>query len=238
VAVQGDDAPRQIASAIRGFNRLKIVDLLIVGRGGGSLEDLWAFNEEEVARAIHDSEIPVISAVGHEIDFSISDFVADLRAPTPSAAAELAVPDTAELAGRINEYARTLFADIQDSIDEKKRRLREMTSRYGLKRPMEMIGQRAQRSDELSRLLNLHMTHRMESFGQSSKSLFEKLEMVSPKAILGRGYAYCRDAAGVPVKSFRQVAVDDKLDVVFYEGGVESRVTRIKPQALDGAGGT
>lgn len=238
VAVQGEDAARQISYAIRGFNRLKIVDVVILGRGGGSLEDLWAFNEEEVARAIYDSEIPVISAVGHEIDFSISDFVADLRAPTPSAAAEIAVPDTVELASRIRDLAGNLVATMLGLIAERNRRLQELSSRYGLKRPLEMIAQRAQRCDELVRLLNVHMAHRMESHKQMAKSLAEKLEMVSPKAILGRGYAYCRDTGGVPVKSFRQVAVDDTLDVIFYEGGVESRVTRIKPDALKGINGS
>jgi exodeoxyribonuclease VII large subunit len=217
---------------------LKIVDVVILGRGGGSLEDLWAFNEEEVARAIYDSEIPVISAVGHEVDFSISDFVADLRAPTPSAAAEIAAPDTVEVASRIRDLAGSLVATMVGLIAEGNRRLLELSSRYGLKRPLEMIVQRAQRCDEVVRLLNLHMAHRMESRKQLSKSLSEKLEMVSPKAILGRGYAYCRDAGGVPVRSFRQVAVDDRLDVVFFEGGVESRVTRIKPDPLERISGS
>ena len=238
VTVQGADAPEKIAGAIRGFNRFKIVDVIIAGRGGGSLEDLWAFNDEQVARAIYDSEIPVISAVGHEIDFTISDFVADLRAPTPSAAAEIAVPDTAELISKIKDHVNYLVDDILGIISEGSRRLVELRSRYGLKRPMEMIAQRSQRCDELGRLVNLHMMHRMESLKQFSKSMFEKLEMISPKGILKRGYAYCRDEKGVPVRSFRNVAVDDKLDIVFYEGGVESRVTRIKPEALKSVGGS
>lgn len=238
VTVQGADAPGKIAGAIRGFNRFKIVDVIIAGRGGGSLEDLWAFNDEQVARAIYDSEIPVISAVGHEIDFTISDFVADLRAPTPSAAAEIAVPDTAELISKIKDHVNYLVDDILGIISEGSRRLVELRSRYGLKRPMEMIAQRSQRCDELGRLVNLHMMHRMESLKQFSKSMFEKLEMISPKGILKRGYAYCRDEKGVPVRSFRNVAVDDKLDIVFYEGGVESRVTRIKPEALKSVGGS
>ena len=229
VQVQGDGAAAQIAHAIQGFNRLNLVDLLIIGRGGGSLEDLWAFNEEVVARAIFESKLPVISAVGHEIDFSIADFVADLRAPTPSAAAEMAVPNTPELSGRLNELTTSLIDEISYFIKDGKRRLLELKSRYGLKRPLEIIAQRSQRCDELTRLLNLNMTHNIKSISQDSRSIFEKLEIVSPMAILKRGYAYCRDSNGQVIKSFRQVAIDDKLDIVFHEGGVESRITRIKP---------
>lgn len=234
VAVQGEGAAAQIARAIRGFNKHKLVDLLIVGRGGGSLEDLWAFNEEEVARAIYESELPVISAVGHEIDFSISDFVADLRAPTPSAAAEMAVPDTIQLLERIDELQQSLVNEIESSLIESNRRLEEIGSRYGLKRPMEIITQRAQRRDELNRLIGLHIAHRMESLCTKSHALFEKLEMVSPRGILKRGYAYVRHENLQSVRSFKQVALDDKLEIIFYEGGVESRVTRIKPEILRG----
>jgi exodeoxyribonuclease VII large subunit len=232
VAVQGEGAAHQIANAIRGFNRHKLVDVMIIGRGGGSLEDLWAFNEEEVARAIYDSEIPIISAVGHEIDFSIADFVADLRAPTPSAAAEIVAPNADELRERIKELNQSLIYELSDMLKERNRRLIELRSRYGLKRPLEIITQRAQRRDELSRLITLHMSHRMDSLSQRSKSVFEKLEMVSPKAIMQRGYAYCKDKNGQPVKSFKQVALDDKLEIYLSEGGVESRVTRIRPDLL------
>ncbi len=232
VAVQGVGAASQIAHAIRGFNRLGLVDLMIVGRGGGSLEDLWAFNEEEVARAIYDSKLPIISAVGHEIDFSIADFVADLRAPTPSAAAEIAVPDSSELLGRIDDLKQALAVDIAEVVRQGKRNLTEIGSRYGLKRPMEIIAQRSQRRDELSRLLNLYTLHRMDTLSNRARSVFEKLEIVSPRGILKRGYAYVRDIKLQPVKSFRQVAIDDKLDIILYEGGVESRVTRIKPEIL------
>jgi exodeoxyribonuclease VII large subunit len=229
VQVQGEGAAAQIAHAIDGFNRHNIVDLLIVGRGGGSLEDLWAFNEEVVARAIYKSRLPVISAVGHEIDFSIADFVADLRAPTPSAAAEIVVPNIAELSSRLGELTNSLVDEVSYFIKDGTRRLTELRSRYGLKRPLEIIAQRSQRCDELSRLLNLNMTHNIKSISQNSHSIFEKLDIVSPMSILRRGYAYCRDNNGQVIKSFRQVAIDDKLDIILFEGGVESRVTRIKP---------
>jgi exodeoxyribonuclease VII large subunit len=172
--------------------------------------------------------------VGHEIDFSIADFVADLRAPTPSAAAEMAVPDAVGLLDRISEFQQSLGLEIGGLLKHSKRRLKELGSRYGLKRPMEIIAQRAQRHDELNRLISLHFSHRMDSLVNKSRSAFEKLEMVSPRGILRRGYAYVRDEKGQSVRSFKQVAIDDKLEILFYKGGVESRVTRIKPEILRG----
>lgn len=234
VAVQGEGAAEQIAHAIDGFNKLKITDVLIVGRGGGSLEDLWAFNEEIVARTIFKSKIPVISAVGHEIDFAISDFVADLRAPTPSAAAEIAVPDGESLKERIESAKRSIFVSLKQALVDGASRLREMESRYGLRRPLEIIAQRAQRSDDLTHLLNLNMTHRMSSFKDRFNTLGVKLEMVSPRAVMKRGYSYCRDQEGNAITSFRKVAVNDKIDVILYEGALETRVWRIDPEGLRG----
>jgi len=236
VQVQGEGAAAQISHAIKRFNELGLVDLLIIGRGGGSLEDLWAFNEEEVARAIFKSKIPVISGVGHEIDFSISDFVADLRAPTPSAAAELAAPDGERLITQINELTGDLVSLTASIIDYYRREINEITARYGFRRPMEMIVQRAQRCDELLNLLNLHSSHKMDRLRRESRSLFEKLEMVSPKNVMKRGFSYCRDKDGRAVKSFKQVAIDDKLDIILYEGGLESRVTRIAPESIGTVG--
>ncbi len=233
VAVQGVGAAEQIARAIDGFNHASgVADLLIVGRGGGSLEDLWAFNEEIVARAIYKSKIPVISAVGHEIDFAISDFVADLRAPTPSAAAEIAVPDGESLLERVEEAGNAIVYALKRILDDYEVRLDQIGSRYGLRKPAEIIAQRAQRYDDLSHLLNLNMTHRMRSFKDNCRSIDDKLLMVSPEAVMKRGYSYCRDQEGKPVTSFRRVAVDDKIDIILYEGGLETRVTRIDPHGI------
>jgi exodeoxyribonuclease VII large subunit len=232
VAVQGDNAAPQITHAIKCLNELDLADLLIVGRGGGSLEDLWAFNEEEVARAIFASKIPIISAVGHEIDFSISDFVADLRAPTPSAAAEIAAPDGEALLSRITDYTGDLYSLSKSVIDISKRQLADVTARYGFRRPMEMIVQRAQRCDELTNLINVHSSHNMDRLKRRSQGLFEKLEIVSPKAVMKRGFSYCRDKEGRAVKSCKQVAIDDRIDIILYEGGMESRVTRITPGSV------
>ncbi len=234
VAVQGEGAAKQIAHAIDGFNANKLVDLMIVGRGGGSLEDLWAFNEEIVARAIYRSEIPVISAVGHEIDFAISDFVADLRAPTPSAAAEIAVPDGPALLPRVREAGSAMVYALKGLLENSQSRLDQIISRYGLRRPAEIIAQRAQRIDDLSHLLDLNMKHRMRFFGDKHHSVDSKLMMVSPAAVMKRGYSYCRDKEGRPVTSFRRVAVDDKIDITLYEGGLETRVTRLNPRRAFG----
>jgi exodeoxyribonuclease VII large subunit len=232
VLVQGEGAASQIAHAIRGFNTLDLVDVLIVGRGGGSLEDLWAFNEEEVARAIYDSDLPVISAVGHEIDISIADFVADLRAPTPSAAAEIAVPDGEELQSRITGYLESMVSTMTDTIEQGQGRLDDILSRYGLRKPLEIIAQRAQRCDDLSHLLDVHITYRMQTFMNRSQAVFEKLEMVSPKGVMKRGYSYARDQQGQAVRSFKQVAIDDKIDIILSEGGLQTRITRIDPESL------
>ncbi len=232
VPVQGEGAAERIAHAINRFNELDLVDFIIIGRGGGSLEDLWAFNEEIVARAVYASKLPVISAVGHEIDFTISDFVADLRAPTPSAAAEIAVPDGVELLARLNQNFVSLSESVFDRIERLSGRLTEVKGRYGLRKPLEIIVQRAQGLDETSRLLNIHLSHGMKSFRRESDSIFEKLEMVSPGGIMKRGYSYCRDEKGNTVKSFKQVAIDDKIDIILYDGGLQSRVTRIDPDIL------
>jgi exodeoxyribonuclease VII large subunit len=234
VAVQGEGAAEQIAKAIRGFNEHGLVDLLIIGRGGGSLEDLWAFNEEVVARAVFDSELPVISAVGHEIDFAISDFVADLRAPTPSAAAEIAVPDGEALLSQIRAAEASMASALMQVLEYGRSRVNEIQSRYGLRRPVEIIAQRAQRRDDVAHLLDLNMSHRITEFSEKFKHLDEKLLAVSPTAVMKRGYSYLRDKKGDPVTSFRKVAVNDKIDVTLYEGGLETRVTRVDPDGLIG----
>ncbi|MEJ2055013.1 MAG: exodeoxyribonuclease VII large subunit, partial [Calditrichaceae bacterium] len=146
--VQGEGAAQDIADAIREFNEDGKADVLIVGRGGGSLEDLWAFNEEIVARAIHNSEIPVISAVGHEIDFTIADFVADLRAPTPSAAAELSVPDSAELQANILFVHKRLKSLVQSKIDIQRDKITNIYRSYGFKRPLDTLRQYSLQVDD------------------------------------------------------------------------------------------
>jgi len=166
VKVQGDEAKEEISSAIEEFNRLGNVDVMIVGRGGGSLEDLWAFNEEIVARAIYNSKIPVISAVGHEIDWTISDFVADMRAPTPSVAAEIVIAKKSELADRLDEIEKKITGFPTDIVKEYEQRL-----------------------DEIEVGMVLRFRHYIELKEENFKLFSEKIQILSPLGILGRGYS-------------------------------------------------
>lgn len=147
VLVQGDGAHLQLTDAVNMFNSERAADVIIIGRGGGSIEDLWEFNDEGLARAVYNSEIPVISAVGHETDFTICDFVADMRAPTPSAAAELAVPDANELQYALSALKNRMFLNVSSGIADRRSRLEYLTSKGALKSPDEMLSNRSQRLD-------------------------------------------------------------------------------------------
>jgi len=162
VKVQGDGAAEEIAQAIRDLNFYGKVDVIIVGRGGGSIEDLWAFNEEIVARAIFESKIPIISAVGHEIDYSISDFVADLRAPTPSAAAELVVKNRDDVIENIRNFWYTIHQLTIEKIKNAKKEVEHLTKSYAFNRPIDWLRQYTMRLDELTRALEIAMSHRFE----------------------------------------------------------------------------
>lgn len=228
VKVQGDDAAQDIARAIDEFNEYGQVDVLIVGRGGGSLEDLWAFNEEIVARAIYTSKIPVISAVGHEIDYSISDFVADLRAPTPSAAAELAVPDRQELQSKIRFMLQKMVSTIHSDISYNQEKLKNLVNSYGFRRPIDMIHQFEQRLDELNRALETNQKHRLRILEGKIESLTQKLNALNPESILKRGYSICfREDDHQIIRRASQLAVDDKITVKFSVGDISGTVDRI-----------
>ena len=205
VAVQGDDAAPQIVSAIELANKHRVSDVIIVGRGGGSIEDLWAFNEEMVARAIFASEIPVISAVGHETDFTIADFVADLRAPTPSAAAELAVPSAAELRQRLAAIESELFAEIRHGLLTRQKRLETLASHSALSALPAMIAEKRITVDHLQK----NSYHAFEAHLQSLKNHFSvcagKLDALSPLSALNRGYAYASLSDGTPIRKVDQL---------------------------------
>src|SRR3990172_9779705 len=162
VRVQGPGAAEEIAVAIREMNQYGDIDVLIIGRGGGSLEDLWAFNEEVVARAIYQSSIPVISAVGHEIDFSISDFVADLRAPTPSAAAEIAVRDRSEILDILGNYCYSMKQNMTERVKTFRDRIGSLLASYSFNRPKDLLLQYSQRIDEIERSLTSHAARTLE----------------------------------------------------------------------------
>jgi len=234
VKVQGDDAKDEIAQAIRDlneYNRYLIetglkenpIDVIIVGRGGGSLEDLWAFNEEAVARAIFSSEIPVISAVGHEIDYTISDFVADYRAATPSAAAELAIPEKGELAGRIRGFSDRLQTAMKSRLDMAEAKLSGLKESYVLREPVNVVLQLGQQVDDLGRRARIKMAHYVELGESAFAALSGKLEALSPLSVLNRGYSITfRD--GKVVKDIKGLKAGDRLLTRLSRGEVSSRV--------------
>lgn len=189
VKVQGEGAAGEIAEAIRTFNKFARADLLIVGRGGGSLEDLWAFNEEIVARAIYQSKIPVVSAVGHEIDFTIADFVADLRAPTPSAAAEIVVKDKSDVIENLRNFCYTMERDLEDIIRSGKEKVLSILGSYSFNRPKDLMRQHSQTVDDNRRRLDTLILHRMKLTRERTEAVHKRLLSLNPDSVLARGYA-------------------------------------------------
>ncbi len=232
--VQGADAAASIARGIRYFNAKKTVDLLIVGRGGGSLEDLWAFNEELLVREVAASELPVISAVGHETDFTLCDFAADLRAPTPSAAAELAVPDTEELLSSLGHMDDRLSLAVSRRLARNRDRLGMLSSSRMLKDPRAFIDDKrmALAMDESA------LYARMERILASKRAEFQyktaKVEALNPLAVVARGYSAVFDERGVLVKSVSQVKEGDGISFALTDGKVHARVEKIEPEKQKG----
>ncbi len=223
VRVQGTEAPGEIARAIESFNRLADIDVLIVGRGGGSLEDLWGFNEEIVARSIFTSNIPVISAVGHEIDFTIADFAADLRAPTPSAAAELVVQNKENLLNMVN----MLTARLKNAVTNMLSRFNETTQQYiiRLQDPRKRLGELQQRVDDLQHRLNTSFQHTLDKKHYQLDTFIGKLDSLSPLALLSRGYAICRSAATLrTIKTIADVNIGEDVLVRIAEGEMRCEV--------------
>jgi len=204
-AVQGEAAPKEIAQGIVMANRYGNIDLIIVGRGGGSLEELWAFNTEEVARAIASSNIPVVSAVGHEIDYTISDLVADLRAPTPSAAAELVIPILADLKAGVHYLEDRLSLQIRTILEKKKRKVEELRSSSVLARPTWRLEQSRQELDSVSGRLQEGITGFINDRSGILKLASAKLDLLSPLQTLSRGYSLAYDSQGKVIRSVGQV---------------------------------
>ncbi|MCW3140135.1 MAG: exodeoxyribonuclease VII large subunit [Methanophagales archaeon] len=231
VAVQGEEAAPQIVNAIKLMNRvnreLEKVDVLVVGRGGGSIEELWAFNEESVARAIFASEIPVISAVGHETDFTISDFVADRRAATPSEAAELVVPDKRQIEKNMSTLELQLRQNIYKLIEQQRRRLESIEKNVLFRKPTERINQYRQMVDEVKRTLIAEVMHRVQLHRKGLQALTGKLDALSPRAILERGYSICLKEQKV-VRSVMDISTGDMLRILFRDGEAISEVKEKK----------
>lgn len=223
VRVQGAGAAEEIAKAIKEFNEYGEVDVLIVGRGGGSLEDLWAFNEEVVARAIYASEIPVVSAVGHEIDFTIADFVADLRAPTPSAAGELVVRDRAEVVDIVRNFCYTGKQLIGERLSSHRDTVRHLLKSYAFNRPFDLVRQLSQRVDELDRTLSRQVKHHILLHQKHLKLLSQNLRSLNPEAVLRRGYSIVmRD--GEYIASAKVLESGDAVEMKFHDGLVPAKV--------------
>jgi exodeoxyribonuclease VII large subunit len=217
--VQGEQAPPQIVAAIERLNSLGDLDLIIVARGGGSLEDLWAFNDEAVARAIFASATPVISGVGHETDFTIADFVADLRAPTPSAAAELAVPDQARLRAELAEYRRRLGSAAQKRLREERQALLRHRQALERRSPLRQINRQRQRIDEHSQNMARSLAHRLALLRERMAGLQAHLAALSPLATLERGYAIVRDSgSGAIIASVGEVSPGQALTIQLRDG--------------------
>lgn len=229
VSVQGPGAAQTVAAAIKRFNELKEVDVIIVGRGGGSLEDLWAFNEEIVARAVFASKIPIISAVGHETDFTICDFVADLRAPTPSAAAELAMPVRSELENSLREARYRLQRGLQQRLERQRHNLDNLTRSRVFRMPLEKVEKcrlDLDRADQA--LLNL-LSDTLKTRKNQLSVLSGKLEAMDPQKVLARGYSITRTVHDArTLMSTALVKVGDEVDVLLCDGILNCEVKAVQ----------
>jgi len=226
--VQGTEAAREIATAIDEFNEMKNVDVIIVTRGGGSLEDLWPFNEEIVVRAIFRSEIPVISAVGHEIDWSISDFVADLRAPTPSAAAELVISAKHEFEERVYNLSNRVINLVSGCLQEIRSRLRLAVQSYVFREPINIVRRNQQLVDECLYRMTVNCRHALESQKNKIDNFRTHLESVNPKAVLSRGYSITLDEDDKVIKDSESLHQDQKVRTVLHKGEFTSKVESIR----------
>ena len=223
VAVQGEGAAEKIAEGIKFMNENKLADVLILARGGGSLEDLWPFNEEIVAHAIYNSEIPIISAVGHETDFSISDFVADLRAPTPSAAAELAVPDIYEVKQKINTYQNRLRLTLIKKVEIMKLRYEKCMSSRVFKEPLRNINDNYLKIDAYIKRLENSIKTKQKEEKTKYIELISKLDTLSPLKTLTRGYSLVEENDKI-IKSAKDVKTGDKINIRFVDGTKQAEI--------------
>lgn len=228
VRVQGVEAPGEIAAAIGYANHFHLADLLIVGRGGGSIEDLWAFNDERVAHAIYQSKIPVISAVGHEPDVTISDYVADLRAATPSNAAELAVPDQDALRQNLDSMSNAMASAFNKQIIAARRHLNILAASPALRSPTGYLDQKRQ---ILERVRERMLSAQMRSIDRKKQDfigLTAKLDAMSPMKVLTRGYAMTQSDSGDVIRSVRQIAMGDSIRISMSDGVLRATVTDVK----------
>ena len=225
VSVQGENAVPEMLDALERVYSLSCCDLIIIGRGGGSIEDLWAFNSEELARKIYESPIPVISAVGHETDFTICDFVADLRAPTPSAAAELAVPDKSEILVKLNNYTSILKNQLENKLSTQKSKFNLLSTSAYLKKPIEqIIEKRYQEIDIIGDRLLSEYKNILNNYKTRMGSNFAKLDALSPLKVLSRGFAVAQKSGRV-VSSVNDLQTNDDFILRLSDGSLNCKVT-------------
>lgn len=225
VRVQGAEAPPEIAGAIRYAGKWKIGDVIITGRGGGSMEDLWAFNDERVARAIYACETPVISAVGHEPDVTIADFVADRRASTPSNAAEIAVPDMAELLQRLDSFRSRMAQGTLNGLERQERRLKALAEKRVLTDPLAFVQDKRLQLDYVQQKLLTAANAQWQEEQRRFAALAAKLDALSPLKVLGRGYAMARTEDGAVLRTAAQVQSGDTIHLRLAQGGLRCTVT-------------
>lgn len=226
VPVQGSGAEKEIAKAIEIMNEKKLADVIILARGGGSLEDLWPFNEEIVAEAIYNSNIPIISAVGHETDFTIADFVADLRAPTPSAAAELAVKDIRDINEKLMNYNKRYKLALNKKVEFMKLRFEKVMNRRAYTNPLQRIQDEYVRLDKVMKNIEISIIKQEKELRVKTIELITKIDSLSPLKILTRGYVVAEKEGNI-VKSVDDINLNDDINVTFSDGKVKANVKEI-----------
>lgn len=227
VKVQGDGSKEEIVNAIKYFNQNKLVDVIILARGGGTIEDLWTFNEEEVAREIFKSKIPIISAVGHEVDFTIADFVSDLRAPTPSAAAELVVKDRKDIIEFIRNLLYNSQSIVQNMIKTKFHDLKSIQKSYSFNLPISLVNQNFQKNDELISRLKQSITNNFKHHSNNLLHLKKSLQSLKVDNILKRGFSIVMKNESI-VSDSSKLVLEDNLDITFYKGSALAKIKSIK----------
>jgi exodeoxyribonuclease VII large subunit len=228
--VQGDMAPRSLASGIKFFNDREAVDLIIIGRGGGSMEDLWGFNDENLARVIAASEIPVISAVGHETDFTICDFVADLRAPTPSAAAEIAFFDAREVKDKISYLRHKADTSVSRRLIYLENRLDILKKSAELHSPIGALEEKRVRLERLGEKLQREIENKIDNNENRFKMLITRLEGANPLTLLTHGYAMAQNSAGEVITSVSEANIGDRIEITLSDGKICADVVDIEVQ--------
>ncbi len=228
VRVQGEGAAAEIAKAIDAFNQYGAVDVLVVARGGGSIEDLWAFNEEIVARAIRRCNIPVVSAVGHEVDFTISDFVADVRAATPSAAGETIVRRKEDISAQLRYFVENMSAILLERIKLERERVQAIERSYAFRTPLDMVAQLRQQLDDTRETLDRVITHKFALNREVVTGLSKRLSSLNHQKLLVRGYSLCcRRSDGLLINSAGMLDKKDDINITFHRGNVHAKVSEV-----------